>query len=165
MRKYPLHLGQVPRDVVNTPIQKAIIAGSEAKHCPALGEVNETSIPSNEPVLKELSRLCDRSGLALSEKPSGLFLLRGYVFGAGSVYPHDDDGMGLTAAVFVAASPIAEGIEEWDYAQDCWFFGGGTSIQLRVGDAFAFNSDKEHTFMSNCRWVLAIHGAHQARKK
>ena len=165
MSLYPIRLGGLSDKVMGNTMAGKLIDGAAAAACPALGGVNSSEIGANDPVLVELGELCARQGFRFAAKAPAPYSLKDYVFGAGSVFPHDDGGMGLTAAVFVAAAKLSTGHLEWDTEEECHLLSGGRCMELSVGDAFIFNADVEHAWISNCRWVLACHHVQRIRKK
>ena len=164
-RRYPLYLGRVPEVVVGRHLQESFIEGSSATSCPPLGDVGSREIVRSDPVLAELRRRCAIRGLTFAEKAPRPYPLADYTFGAGSVFPHDDDGFGLTAGVLVATAPLAEHLYEWDEKEKCVLFAARSRLELKIGDAFVFNANKEHAWMANCRWVLALHHVCPMKKK
>jgi hypothetical protein len=77
-----------------------------------------------------------------------------YATGMGSVLYHDDLGMGLQAAVLVAALPLTRG----GYCDSsCQFTSRGQWLDCQVGTVFVFNGDHDHAWIANCRWCLATH--------
>jgi len=77
-----------------------------------------------------------------------------YVTGMGSVLYHDDPGMGLQAAVLVAALPLTRG---GFLDSNCQFTSRGQWLDCHVGTVFVFNGDHDHAWIANCRWCLATH--------
>jgi hypothetical protein len=85
-----------------------------------------------------------------------------YVTGVGSVLYHDDPGMGLQAAVLVAALPLTRG---GFLDSICQFTSRGQWLDCRVGTVFVFNGDHDHAWIANCRWCLATHSIRQIRNR
>ena len=85
-----------------------------------------------------------------------------YVAGMGSVLYHDDPGMGLQAAVLVAALPLTRG----GYCDSsCQFTSRGQWLDCQVGTVFVFNGDHDHAWIANCRWCLATHSIRRTRNR
>jgi len=85
-----------------------------------------------------------------------------YVAGMGSVLYHDDRGMGLQAAVMVAALPLTRG---GFLDSSCQFTSRGQWLDCPVGTVFVFNGDHDHAWIANCRWCLATHSIRRIRSR
>ena len=165
MNVYPFSLGKICNPAVDRKDQRSLLGKQSAKSCPYLGEVYSAPIFGDDTVLVELERVCTRYGLCFNEQHPGPYVNHDYVFGAGSVGFHADDGMRLTAAVLVAVAPISAGIREVLYqGEPCCLIAGGKCLALEVGDAFVFNGDVEHAWMANCRWVIATQSVRKRKK-
>jgi hypothetical protein len=117
------------------------------------GEINTDHISSEEPVLIDLRKRVMACGYELvSHRPR--YGEKDYTFSAGSAMPHDDPGMGLTAAVLVATRDLSRAFE--DTVSYCTFFAEGQYQTIQIGDVFVFDADKDHAWMANCRWLLAM---------
>tara|TARA_S200002703_G_scaffold38799_2_gene34033 strand:+ start:4786 stop:5301 length:516 start_codon:yes stop_codon:yes gene_type:complete len=85
-----------------------------------------------------------------------------YVTGMGSAFYHNDTGMGLQAAVLVAALPLTRG----GYCDSsCQFTSRGQWLDCQVGTVFVFNGDHDHAWIANCRWCLATHSIRRTRNR
>ena len=85
-----------------------------------------------------------------------------YAAGMGSAFYHNDTGMGLQAAVMVAALPLTRG----GYCDSsCQFTSRGQWLDCQVGTVFVFNGDHDHAWIANCRWCLATHSIRRTRNR
>jgi hypothetical protein len=80
----------------------------------------------------------------------------------GSAFYHSDPGMGLQAAVLVAAVPLTRG----GYCDSsCEFTSRGICIDCQVGTVFLFDGNYPHAWLANCRWALATHSIRRIRPR
>jgi hypothetical protein len=117
------------------------------------GNIDGTDISSDDPILIDLRKRAMACGYELVDDLS-LYGETSYTFSAGSAMPHDDPGMGLTAAVLVATRDLSPAFQ--DTVSYCTFFAEGQHQEIQIGDVFVFDADKEHAWMANCRWLLAM---------
>lgn len=163
MSKYPLHIGSVPLDCCDRPHQRSIIRGKAY-----LGEIDTHPMDGDDPVREELEQLCAFHGYQFNQSHPGPYSPFDYTFGAGSARPHIDGGMGLTAGVLVAIGDLSRSLPDESFypdQQQCILAAGGDFLPIGVGDAFIFNADKEHAWIANCRWVIAIQSVSRLRKR
>lgn len=165
MARYPLLIGSIPKRHVGRTDHKFIIEGRAASDCPFLGSVDVDSMSEGDPLLPRIAAICSQHGFALNERHPGPYSVRDYTFGAGSVGPHTDSGMGLTIGALVAVAPLSPGLQEWMPKSSCHIMTKGASAEVELGDVFVFNADREHSWIANCRWVLAIHSVRKMRTR
>jgi len=85
-----------------------------------------------------------------------------YAAGMGSVFLHRDPGMGLQAAVLVAALPLKRG---GICDSTCQFTSRGEWLDCSVGTVFVFSGDHPHAWLANCRWCIATHSIRRIRNR
>lgn len=74
-----------------------------------------------------------------------------YVSGAGSIIPHKDTGLGLTINILVSTKHLSRTYQSED---DCMLFAQGKYTKIKVGHVFLLNTNVEHAWMANCRWLI-----------
>jgi hypothetical protein len=94
----------------------------------------------------DLRKVCELHGFAIN-------YFYDYVYGAGSVAPHEDSGFGFAVGVLVATRPLSKSLES--DSEECFLFTKGKILSITVGEVFLFDSDAEHAWMANCRWLIA----------
>lgn len=120
------------------------------------GELDIAELTVDDPVLVSLRQTCVLNGLTINTSwEDRLYKLHDYCFGAGSIFTHDDPGMGLTAGALVAVADLSRSFQD-DMDCHCLLFAEGQHIEIRVGNVFLFDADKEHAWMANCRWLVAL---------
>jgi hypothetical protein len=77
-----------------------------------------------------------------------------FMYGRGSVFPHEDYGFGITALTLLHATE-----------SECVLIASGKTLLLREGDIALFESSEEHAWISNGEWVLAAMPAKRTRPK
>lgn len=120
---------------------------------PDLGSVDTENMKPDDPVRNALREVCADHGFVFSEC-RGPYSDFHYVFGAGSVLSHDDRRMGLRAAVLVFSMPIISR-DVFTMYEHCEMINNGQVLDIVVGQPFVFNANTMHTWVANCRWVLA----------
>ena len=125
---------------------------------------------TNKNVLPELELVCGNAGYRFRTEPRTGYALNDCVFGAGSVGPHNDMGMGLTAIALLAVVDLSRNFaaepfrDDWNDG-DCVLFAGGTYLHIQIGDVIVFNADQEHAWMSNSRWLLLSQSVCRVRNR
>lgn len=150
MNRYPCKIGRLPDQLVNLPHQKEIIRGGMD-----IGEVDTASIDSDDSALLALRQIIHDRGGRLNGRRAA-YADQDHTFGKGSVFPHTDATYGLIAAAYVATLPM-DGRSGWGMvpeSQECWLMTPQRQLCLMPGDVVLFDSDREHAWMSNCRWCL-----------
>lgn len=136
--------------------------------CPDLGVVDVSTIMPDDPILLAMEKVVNRSGYCYRARAPVFYGLREYVYGAGSIFTHDDPGMGLAAAVLVHTSDLSSRLindsSAWNQPGDCELIADGSVLPVAIGDVFIFNADRHHAWLANCRWVLATHAIRRRRK-
>jgi hypothetical protein len=118
-------------------------------------KVDIEGITPNDSILVALRQTAVASGLIINTSWKDRYYgLHDYVFSAGSIFAHEDPGMGLTVGVLVAVADLSRSFHD-GMNGECALFAEGQHICIRVGDVFLFDADKEHAWMANCRWVIA----------
>jgi hypothetical protein len=117
-----------------------------------LGSVHTAYPNSSDPTLGDLRKACSLHGFAFKDN-SDLYYFSDYVYGAGSVSPHKDSGFGFAVGVLVATRPLSKSLES--DGEECFLFTKGKILSITVGEVFLFDSDAEHAWMANCRWLIA----------
>ena len=148
----PKIIGRIP--IAKTPYHKRLMKNS------ILGGLDESPFVENDPIHDALCGLCKSQKYAIDQWRNG-FNTYGYVYGIGSIMPHTDKGMGLTACALVAIEKITRSLgwsaAELDKIDGCaLIYDSGIISDLMPGDVFVFDANKLHSWMANCRWVLAL---------
>jgi hypothetical protein len=124
----------------------------------ALGELDGIEafpMDNDDPIRDALKHVINRAGyrVMLNSSRCHPYDPWSYVTGMGSAFYHSDPGMGLQAAVLVAALPLTRD----GYCDDsCQFTSRGQWLDCQVGTVFVFNG-------ANCRWTLATHSIRRVR--
>lgn len=151
-----LHLGSVPSDLCGLRHQNSL-----AKRARWFGEIGSLKLDPANPLKDAMQSVCKEFGFKLCNRSRNGYTLFDYTFSRGSVTLHKDEGMGLCACVLVATAPLSKK----DPCSECELIVRGESITLRRGDIFLFNGNKQHAWIANCGWVLAIHTATRSRSQ
>ena len=117
-----------------------------------------------DPIRDELKHVINRAGycVMLDNSRCHPYDPWEYAAGMGSAFYHNDAGMGLQAAVMVAALPLTRG----GYCDSsCQFTSRGQWLDCQVGTVFVFNGDHDHAWLANCRWCLATHSIRRIRNR
>lgn len=114
-----------------------------------------------------MEKVCKEKGFKFYRKPDSMYGDKDYAVGAGTVFTHSDQAMGLTAGCLVATAPITPAAIEsaWAVPGGCSLVANGKEIELGVGDCFVFNADFPHMWVANCRWAIAIMSIKECRVK
>lgn len=145
--------------VLNRPDQRQLAADT------ALGEldgIDAFPMDDDDPIRDALKHVINRAGyrVMLDGSRCRPYDPWSYVTGMGSAFYHSDPGMGLQAAVLVAALPLTRG----GYRDSsCQFTSRGEWLDCQVGTVFVFNGDHHHAWIANCRWTLATHSIRRPR--
>jgi hypothetical protein len=116
--------------------------------------VDIAEITSDDSVLVSLRQTAAAKGLIINTSwEDRHYGLHNYCFAAGSIFAHEDPGMGLTVGVLVAVADLSRFFR--DSMDQCALFAEGQHIDIRVGNVFLFDANKEHAWMANCRWLIA----------
>lgn len=98
-----------------------------------------------------MCKVCEKHGFAVKDK-NNFYYPSDYVYGAGSINPHQDADYSLSVGVLIATRPLSNSFES---NNECFLFTKGKFLTLTVGKVFLFDSDAEHAWMANCRWLIA----------
>jgi len=130
-----------------------------------LGSVYIAYPDNDDPTLSDLRKACSLHGFAFKDK-SNLYYFNDYVYGAGSVSPHKDSGFGFTVGILVATRQLSKSFEynEMDN-NECFLFTKGKILSLTAGDVFIFDSNVEHAWMANCKWLIATQSVKLKRNR
>ena len=112
----------------------------------------DSRLTKEDPLLMDLQEMCsfygykpkDESCIALYSNPF-------YICGAGSIVPHKDTGLGLTANILVSTKDLSRTYQSED---DCMLFVQGKYTKIKVGHVFLLNTNVEHAWMANCQWLI-----------
>jgi hypothetical protein len=118
-----------------------------------LGQVHESSFEKDDPIHVALCDLCNSQGYSPNNNSRGGFNPFGYIHGIGSIFPHDDFGMSLTACALVTIDKIADSLD--DSGDFAFIQGPEVLTDIKIGNVFVFDADETHAWMVNCRWVMA----------
>jgi hypothetical protein len=105
-------------------------------------------------VFDEIRKLPAPAGFSWTGRFRRLMDQDHFMYGRGSVFPHEDYGFGITALTLLHAT---EG--------ECMLVASGKTLLLREGDIALFESSEEHAWISNGEWVLAAIPAKRIRPK
>jgi hypothetical protein len=160
MRRYPEKIGWLFK-ALDTPKQRKLLRRSLA-----IGEIETAEADTD--LLPELEFLCSKAGYRFNTKNRIHYALNDCVFGAGSIGPHNDMGMGLTAIALLAVADLSKNFTadkfrgDWSNG-DCVLFTGGTYLHIKVGEVVVFDANQEHAWMSNSRWLLLSQSVRRVR--
>ncbi len=101
----------------------------------------------------DLRKVCELHGFAIKDKQSDFYYPYPYVYGAGSVAPHEDSGFGFSVGALVATRPLSKSLES--DGKECFLFTKGKILPITVGEVFLFDSNADHAWMANCKWLIA----------
>ena len=135
-----------------------------AKYASLQGGINSMPMRKDDPIRDALKHAINRAGyrVMLDNSRCHPYDPWCYVTGMGSALYHNDPGMGLQAAVMVAALPLTRG----GYCDSiCQFTSRGQWLDCQVGTVFVFNGDHDHAWIANCRWCLATHSIRRIRNR
>jgi hypothetical protein len=148
MTTTPRIIGTIPIDVEKYHTQLLKNA--------TFGEIDVAELKVDDPVLVSLRQVSVSNGLTINTSWENRYYgLYDYSFAAGSIFAHDDPGMGLTVGVLVAVADLSRFFQD-DMDGHCLLFAEGQHIDIGVGNVFLFDADKEHAWMANCRWLIAM---------
>jgi hypothetical protein len=125
----------------------------------SVGEIYDDKPCDNDPIFRDLCDLCTKQNLRPISSSRSFYTPVSYSYGIGSIPPHSDKGMGLTAGVLVATAAISNDLYKSDL-HDCYLFHQHAEVlmyKIQIGDVFIFDADCHHAWMANCRWLLALH--------
>jgi hypothetical protein len=117
----------------------------------------------NDPIFRSLCDLCIQKKFKPVSSSRSNYVPVSYSYGIGSIAPHSDDGMGLTAGLLVATEPIHDENgkhSSFSCSRDCYLFhehAESLMLKIQIGDVFIFDANYNHAWMANCRWLLALH--------
>jgi hypothetical protein len=80
----------------------------------------------------------------------------------GSVDPHDDPGLGLSALWFIHRKPLhksQQGLHEPPV-----LYGGRQWLDVRLGEIIVFDANKEHAWLSNYHCSMIMQTIKKARR-
>ena len=126
--------------------------------------IDSMPMRKDDPIRDELKHVINRAGyrVMLDNSRCHPYDPWSYVTGMGSAFYHNDTGMGLQAAVMVAALPLKRS----GYCEStCQFTSRGQWLDCQVGTVFVFNGDHDHAWIANCRWCLATHSVRRIRNR
>ena len=144
---------------LNRPDQLELAADTDLD---SLGGIEAFPMDNDDPIRDALKHVINRAGyrVMLNSSRCHPYDPWSYVTGMGSAFYHSDPGMGLQAAVLVAALPLTRG----GYCDSsCQFTSRGQWLDCRAGTVFVFNGDHPHAWIANCRWTLATHSIRRVR--
>ena len=158
----PKIIGRIP--IVKTPYHTKLMRNS------ILGDLDDSDFAENDPVHSALCDLCESQGYMTDNDWRRGFNSYGYIHGIGSIFPHTDKGMGLTACALVAIEKITKSLgwsaDDLDKIDGCAFiYDSGVVSEITPGDVFVFDANKLHAWMTNCRWVLALQSVSRQGKE
>lgn len=149
---YPMKIGTLSC-AVNTRQQRKLLMRPMD-----LGDINVAE--SDTKALGSLRQVCEDFGFAvIMDRGRSAYALDDCVFGAGSIGPHDDKSMGLTACALLSTVNLSRSLVADDFHDNyesgkCVLFANGQHMHINMGDVFVFNADVKHAWMSNCKWLL-----------
>ena len=167
-RSYPLDVANVSDMVEATPHQRSLLTT-----CPPLGEVLITYGEREkrhelEAIKEAIEPFINQAGFHYARRNmgrSGLFPAYDYTYGAGSIEWHEDDGYGFMAGVLLHTAPLTRQLgPDHRSSSPCALLTGKNTLPLYVGDLFIFNADRTHSWMANCKWLLACFMIRPTRK-
>ncbi len=105
-------------------------------------------------VFDEMRKLPAPAGFSWTGRFRRLMNQDHFMYGRGSVFPHQDYGFGITALTLLNATE-----------SECILVASGKTLLLREGDIALFESSEEHAWISNGEWLLAGIPAKRIRPK
>jgi hypothetical protein len=153
------HISDPQRLCLDRPDQRRLAADANLEF-----GINSITMDPTDPIVDALKPVINRAGyrVMLDDSRCRPYDHRAYVTGMGSAFYHSDPGMGLQAAVLVAAVPLTRG----GYCDSsCEFTSRGICIDCQVGTVFLFDGNYPHAWLANCRWALATHSIRRIRPR
>lgn len=124
-----------------------------------LGYAWPEPISREDPILIELQAICELNECTpkLRDRVGG-YSNPFYLCGAGSITPHEDTGLGWTINALVSTKDLSKNFQSGDEVNSCTLLAQGRHIIVQEGDVFLLNTNIEHTWVANCRWLLVGQG-------
>jgi hypothetical protein len=127
----------------------------------SIGEVyTDEIVKDNLPALSNFFQLLTDNGYARrdSRRYHGLSVTSC----KGSVNPHDDPGLGLTALWLVHRKPLFRRQQGWS-GEPPLLYGSRQWLRLKLGAIVVFDANKEHAWLSNYHCFMIMQTVKKAR--